>query len=128
VLAQRLVRRLCSCKKGYTPTKEEFDAIVEDYGNKDFIRTGIKYSKKQVLYRPGSCEKCSGTGYKGRMGIHELMEGTAQVKKLIKQAAATETLFRTAIDEGMSTLKQDGIVKVFSGYTDLAEVKRVCIA
>ncbi|MFZ7126798.1 MAG: ATPase, T2SS/T4P/T4SS family [Desulfobacterales bacterium] len=127
VLAQRLVRRLCACKKAYHPTAEEFDAIVQDFGKSDFPRTGIEYSKDLVLYRPGSCEKCSGTGYKGRMGIHELMEGTPTVKKLIKQAADTDVLFRTAIDEGMSTLKQDGIVKVFQGHTDLAEVRRVCI-
>lgn len=128
VLAQRLVRRLCSCKKEYHPDEEEFEAIVEDYGKKDFARTGIEYTKDLKLYRPGSCEKCSGTGYKGRMGIHELMEGTSAIKKLIKQSADTDVLFRTALDEGMSTLKQDGIVKVFAGQTDLAEVRRVCIA
>jgi type II secretory ATPase GspE/PulE/Tfp pilus assembly ATPase PilB-like protein len=128
VLAQRLVRRLCSCKKEYHPTEEEFQAIVEDYGKDDFERTGITHSKDLSLFRPGSCEKCSGTGYKGRMGIHELMEGTHAIKKLIKQSADTDVLFRTAIDEGMTTLKQDGIVKVFGGFTDLGEVRRVCIA
>jgi type II secretory ATPase GspE/PulE/Tfp pilus assembly ATPase PilB-like protein len=62
------------------------------------------------------------------MGIHELMEGTRSIKKLIKQAAPTEDLFRKAIDEGMSTLKQDGIMKVLQGHTDLPEVRRVCIS
>ncbi len=128
VLAQRLVRRLCSCKKEYTPDQDEFDAIAEDYGREDFKRTGITYSNDIKLYRPGSCEKCSGTGYRGRMGIHELMEGTPLIKKLIKQAASTEDLFRKAIGEGMSTLKQDGIVKVLQGFTDLPEVRRVCIS
>jgi type II secretory ATPase GspE/PulE/Tfp pilus assembly ATPase PilB-like protein len=128
VLAQRLVRRLCSCKKEYTPDQDEFDAIVEDYGREDFKRTSITYSKDLRLYRPGSCEKCSGTGYRGRMGIHELMEGTRSIKKLIKQAAPTEDLFQKAIDEGMSTLKQDGIMKVLQGHTDLPEVRRVCIS
>jgi type II secretory ATPase GspE/PulE/Tfp pilus assembly ATPase PilB-like protein len=61
------------------------------------------------------------------MGIHELMDGSRSVKRLIKQAAPTEQLFSQAIEEGMSTLKQDGIKKAFKGYTDMIEVKRVCI-
>jgi type II secretory ATPase GspE/PulE/Tfp pilus assembly ATPase PilB-like protein len=62
------------------------------------------------------------------MGIHELMEGTKEIKRLIKQAAPTEQLFQQAMSEGRRTLKQDGIVKVFQGHTDLQEVKRVCIS
>jgi type II secretory ATPase GspE/PulE/Tfp pilus assembly ATPase PilB-like protein len=61
------------------------------------------------------------------MGIHELMNGSKTIKKLIKQAAPTDQLFAQAIEEGMSTLKQDGIHKMFKGITDIAEVKRVCI-
>jgi type II secretory ATPase GspE/PulE/Tfp pilus assembly ATPase PilB-like protein len=75
----------------------------------------------------GSCEVCSGTGYKGRLGIHEMMEGTPKLKKLIKQQASTEELFALAKKEEMTTLKQDGILKVFSGITDINEVRRVCI-
>jgi type II secretory ATPase GspE/PulE/Tfp pilus assembly ATPase PilB-like protein len=127
VLAQRLVRRLCSCKKEYHPTQEEFDQIVEDYGSEYFENSGIKYTAELKIARAGSCEKCSGTGYKGRMGIHELMNGSKTIKKLIKQAAPTDQLFAQAIEEGMSTLKQDGIHKMFKGVTDIAEVKRVCI-
>jgi type II secretory ATPase GspE/PulE/Tfp pilus assembly ATPase PilB-like protein len=73
------------------------------------------------------CESCSGTGYRGRMGIHELMEGTPEVKLMIKKQANTEELFKTAMQQGMSTLKQDGIMKVFKGVTDISEVRRVCI-
>jgi type II secretory ATPase GspE/PulE/Tfp pilus assembly ATPase PilB-like protein len=61
------------------------------------------------------------------MGIHELMDGTKMIKSLIKQAAPTDKLFEQAIAEGMTTLKQDGIHKTFNGFTDIAEVKRVCI-
>jgi len=128
VLAQRLVRRLCSCRKEFVPSEEEFEAIVSDFGKEHFHRTGLQHGKDLKIFRPGSCEKCSGTGYKGRMGIHELMEGTKEIKRLIKQAAPTEQLFQQAMSEGMMTLKQDGIVKVFQGHTDLQEVKRVCIS
>jgi len=128
VLAQRLVRRLCtSCCKDYNPSKEEFKEIVTDYGEKDFAVTGIKYSSDLKLKRCGSCEVCSGTGYKGRYGIHELMEGTPGIKRLIKKQASAEELFKFAMKEGMRTLKQDGIEKVFQGLTDISEVRRVCI-
>ena len=127
VLAQRLVRRLCACKEEYHPDREEFDSIVEDYGEEYFANSGLEYSDALKLHRPGSCEKCSGTGYKGRMGIHELMEGTKAIKKLIKQSAPADQLFEQAIKEGMFTLKQDGIHKSFGNFTDITEVNRVCI-
>ena len=127
VLAQRLVRRLCTCKEAYHPEREEFDTIAEDYGAGNFAASGLEYSDALMLNKPGSCEKCSGTGYKGRMGIHELMEGTKAIKKLIKQSAPADQLFELAIKEGMNTLKQDGIHKSFRGFTDISEVKRVCI-
>ena len=127
VLAQRLVRKLCSCKKEFHPSKDEFEQIIEDYGSAYFPKSGIEYSDDLKLYRAGSCDKCSGTGYKGRMGIHELMDGSKTIKSLIKQAAPTDKLFEQAIAEGMSTLKQDGIHKAFKGFTDIVEVKRVCI-
>jgi type II secretory ATPase GspE/PulE/Tfp pilus assembly ATPase PilB-like protein len=61
------------------------------------------------------------------MGIHELMEGTAAIKRMIKKQASTEELFEQASKENMTTLKQDGILKVFKGITDTREVRRVCI-
>jgi type II secretory ATPase GspE/PulE/Tfp pilus assembly ATPase PilB-like protein len=127
VLAQRLVRRLCSCKREEHLSEEEFESIVENYGREFFPATGIEFSKTLNIYHPGSCEKCSGTGYKGRMGIHELMEGSKTVKRLIKHSAPTDELFELAMQEGMTTLKQDGISKAFQGFTDITEVKRVCI-
>jgi type II secretory ATPase GspE/PulE/Tfp pilus assembly ATPase PilB-like protein len=101
--------------------------MVSDYGKKMFEKTGIKYSSKINLKRPGVCASCSSTGYRGRMGIHELMEGTPEIKKMIKKAAPTELLFKQAISEGMTTLKQDGIMKALQGFTDVSEVRRVCI-
>ncbi|MFO7666449.1 MAG: ATPase, T2SS/T4P/T4SS family [Desulfobacterales bacterium] len=128
VLAQRLTRRLCvNCKKAFNPSREEFEEIVSLYGMEQFKSTGIAYSSYLTLYRSAGCEVCSGSGYKGRMGIHELMEGTPVMKGLIKRAANTEELFVQAYKDGMKTLKQDGIAKVFEGLTDINEVKRVCI-
>jgi type II secretory ATPase GspE/PulE/Tfp pilus assembly ATPase PilB-like protein len=106
---------------------DEFEALTVDYGKKYFENSGIKYDKEMMLYQADGCEKCSGTGYRGRMGIHELMEGTPEVKLMIKKRAGTEDILEQAMKEGMSTLKQDGIMKVFQGITDMAEVRRVCI-
>ena len=128
VLAQRLVRRLClACRKGYHPSKEAYDEIVKDYGIEYFNATGIEYSEKLLLFAPVGCEECSQTGYKGRMAIHELMEGTPRIKQLIKERADLEILSSQALKEGMTTLKQDGIEKVFKGLTDIHEVRRICI-
>jgi type II secretory ATPase GspE/PulE/Tfp pilus assembly ATPase PilB-like protein len=129
VLAQRLLRRLCkNCRKAYTPTQEEFDDIVNDYGEEDFKKTGITYSSEMKIYAPVGCDQCSGTGYKGRLGIHELMNGSPAIKRMIKKQASAEELFIQAKEEGMTTLMQDGILKVFDGLSDMAEVRRVCIS
>jgi type II secretory ATPase GspE/PulE/Tfp pilus assembly ATPase PilB-like protein len=128
VLAQRLTRRVCKdCMEEYPLTKDELEMIRVDYGEKYWKRTGIEYDPDMTLYRPVGCETCSNTGYRGRMGIHELMEGTPKIKLMIKKQANTEMLFAQAMKEGMSTLRQDGIMKVFKGLTDVAEVRRVCI-
>ena len=129
VLAQRLTRRVCKdCMEEYPLTKDDFEMIYVDYGEKYWERTGIEYDPDMTLYRPVGCESCSNTGYRGRMGIHELMEGTPKIKLMIKKQANTEILFAQAMKEGMSTLRQDGIMKVFKGLTDMSEVRRVCIA
>ena len=128
VLAQRLARRLCiGCKVEYHPSREEFDEIVGEYGVEYFEGTGIEYSSELALCRRAGCEACSSTGYRGRMGIHELLEGTPAIKQFIKKAAPTEKLFLQSVKDGMTTLKQDGIRKVFSGLTDMKEIRRVCI-
>jgi type II secretory ATPase GspE/PulE/Tfp pilus assembly ATPase PilB-like protein len=128
VLAQRLTRRMCSnCREEHPVTEEEFEKIVAYYGKKQFAKTGIEYSEEMTVLSHVGCENCSGTGYRGRMGIHELMEGTPQIKLMIKKQANTEQIFDQAMKEGMLTLKQDGILKVLQGHTDLEEVRRVCI-
>jgi type II secretory ATPase GspE/PulE/Tfp pilus assembly ATPase PilB-like protein len=128
VLAQRLTRRLCKdCMEEYPLTKDEFEMIYVDFGEKYWAQTGIEYNPDLTLFRAVGCDSCSNTGYRGRMGIHELMEGTPKIKLMIKKQANTELLFAQAMKEGMSTLRQDGIMKVFKGLTDIAEVRRVCI-
>ncbi len=128
VMAQRLARRLCEkCRKEYHPTREEFEEIVKEYGKEHFEKTGIEYSENFTLFEPAGCDVCSGTGYKGRLGIHELMEGTQEVKRMIKKQANSEELFIQAMSEGMTTLKQDGILKSFKGLTDMSEIRRVCV-
>jgi len=128
VLAQRLTRRLCSnCSEEYPVTEEEFERIVSEYGKEHFAKTGIEYNSEMTLFRHVGCDNCSGTGYRGRMGIHELMEGTPRIKLMIKKQANTEQLFERAMKEGMLTLKQDGILKVLKGNSDMEEVRRVCI-
>jgi type II secretory ATPase GspE/PulE/Tfp pilus assembly ATPase PilB-like protein len=127
-MAQRLVRKLCDkCKKPYHPTKEEFDDIVIDYGPESIKKSGIEYTEDFTLYKTSGCDSCSGTGYKGRLGIHELMEGTAEIKRMIKKQSNSEELMLQAMSEGMTTLRQDGIVKAIKGLTDLSEVRRVCV-
>ena len=128
VLAQRLVRRLCSaCIETYHPDQEEFDYITVDYGKKPFQKLGVEYTSAFELKRSLGCEKCNGSGYKGRLGIHELIEGTPEIKMLIKKQATSQDLSKQAIKDGMTTLKQDGVHKVFEGITDMREVRRVCI-
>ena len=128
VMAQRLVRRLCDkCRKEYHPTKEEFEELVIDYGKEQFEKTGIEYTDNFILYKTGGCDVCSGTGYKGRLGIHELMEGTAEIKRMIKKLANSEELSIQAMNDGMTTLRQDGIMKAIKGLTDISEVRRVCV-
>lgn len=128
VMAQRLVRRICpKCREEYHPSEEEFQELTEDYGQEAFMATGIKYTQDLKMFKAVGCEACSYTGYRGRLGIHELMEGTPAIKKMIKKSANTEELLNQAIEEGMTTLKQDGIIKVLKGLTDIKEVRRVCV-
>ncbi len=127
ILAQRLCRRLCSnCKEAYTPDKRELQDIIEEYGVEDFKRTGLKVAEIS-LARPKGCSKCNDSGYKGRVGLHEILECTDDMKSLIKRKAEVEHVRKQALSDGMTTLKQDGILKCFQGITDVKEVRRVCI-
>jgi type II secretory ATPase GspE/PulE/Tfp pilus assembly ATPase PilB-like protein len=128
VLGQRLVRRLCQgCTESYHPGEEEFEDLRMDYGREAFDAAGIAYGLGFNLKRAAGCEKCSGSGFKGRIGIHELMEATYAIKLLIKKNATSFDLARQAAAEGMTTLKQDGIRKIIDGITTIREVRRVCV-
>lgn len=128
VLAQRLVRNLCpDCIESYHPSEEDFNDIQNEYGKKAWKAIGVNYSANFKLKRSAGCEKCNGSGYRGRLGIHELIEGTPEIKLLIKRQATSHDLAKQAVKQGMTTLKQDGIQKVFNGITDIREVRRVCV-
>jgi type II secretory ATPase GspE/PulE/Tfp pilus assembly ATPase PilB-like protein len=128
IMAQRLVRTLCAaCKEDYNPTQDEFAELVQEYGVKEFEKLGVAWSPSLRLFRPKGCPKCGGTGYKGRMGIHELLLGTDEMKRMIQKRKPVEELRQQAIREGMTTLLQDGVQKVLRGHTDFTQVRAVCI-
>jgi type II secretory ATPase GspE/PulE/Tfp pilus assembly ATPase PilB-like protein/GAF domain-containing protein len=128
ILAQRLVRTLCKkCKEAYHPNPQEYDEILQSYGEEQFLKLNIPYDDKFMLYRPKGCDLCDRTGYKGRMGIHELIIATDGIKRLIQKHESVETMRDLAMEEGMTTLLQDGIFKSIQGLTDFKQVRRVCI-
>jgi len=126
VLAQRLVRTLCkNCKEPYHPSRAEYDALVRAYAG-NFDALGFPYTDDLVLHKAKGCEKCN-TGYRGRTAIVELLEGSDLIKALIQSKAVMERIREEAVKEGMTTLMQDGIRKVFLGLTDIQQVRKVCI-
>jgi type II secretory ATPase GspE/PulE/Tfp pilus assembly ATPase PilB-like protein/transcriptional regulator with GAF, ATPase, and Fis domain len=128
IIAQRLVRTLCKqCKEDYHPTQKEFEILVREYGVEQFRKLGIQYTNDLKLKKPVGCSKCSDTGYLGRTGLHEVLEGTDEMKRLIMGGTLVEELRAQAIKDGMTTLKQDGLLKVFKGDCDLKQVMAVCI-
>ncbi|MEW6188693.1 MAG: ATPase, T2SS/T4P/T4SS family [Actinomycetota bacterium] len=119
IVAQRLARRLCShCKEPYTPDPK----ILRDVG---FPLNGDK--GVPTLYRPGGCGKCDGTGYKGRIGVFEVMLVNETIERLTVEKASAEEIRRVAIAEGMKTLRQDGFEKVRLGITSIEEIIRVIV-
>ena len=129
IMAQRLARTLCKdCKEKYTPDRAEFDDLVLEYGGEEeFAKTGIQYSKDLTLHKPAGCGKCGDTGYRGRMGIHEMLEGTDEVKRMVQLKKPLSEIRAQATGDGMTSLKQDGILKVFAGKTDIRQIRMVCI-
>jgi type II secretory ATPase GspE/PulE/Tfp pilus assembly ATPase PilB-like protein len=148
ILAQRLAKRLCSkCKKAHIATDEELDRLLDEYSvelknteswkaDAEGERTRLRQSwikhygnaKGEVtLYTKVGCDTCGGSGYKGRAGLHELLIGSDRVKKAIQEHARVAELVAIALDEGMRTLKMDGIDKVLLGVTDIQQVRAVCI-
>ena len=128
ILAQRLIRTLCkSCKEAYHPTPAEYEEMAESFGPELFAKQNVPYTDDLTLYRPKGCDACDKSGYKGRVGIHELLVGTDEVKRLIQKHATVEEMRDMAMAQGMTTLLQDGILKAIQGITDFKQVRRVCI-
>lgn len=129
ILAQRLLRIECKkCKEPYHLSKDEYAELVREYGPEDFEKNmNIPYTDDLTINKPVGCDSCNNAGYAGRMGIHELLMGTDVMKRLIQENAKMEDLRGQAIKDGMTTLKQDGIEKIFGGNCDLLQVRKVCI-
>ena len=127
VVAQRLVRTLCKdCRTDYNPSKEEFDVLAEEYGEEAFAKLNIIHDENLKLKKAVGCPKCIETGYSGRMALHELLDGTQIMKRMIMKREPAEDLRIQAMKDGMTTLKQDGIIKIFQGHSDLKQVLSVC--
>ena len=146
ILAQRLAKRLCECKQAYTPDAEELRLFTMEYVEElrhskawkaDYdgeSRKLVESWKKTYgengqiqFYRAVGCDKCRDSGFKGRIGLHELLVADEGVKKLIQERARVSELFAAAVEGGMRTLKMDGMEKVMMGLTDLKMVRSVCI-
>jgi type IV pilus assembly protein PilB len=121
VIAQRLVRKLCEyCRESYPTTKE----MLERLG---FPPEVIQDSKDLQLYKSVGCAHCNSTGYKGRLGIYEIMPVTEAVERLIVERKSADELMRVAVAEGMITLRQDGLERVRQGVTTVEEISRVIV-
>ncbi len=146
ILAQRLAKKLCTCKEVYTPAGPELTAFVSEFAeelrNTPAWQADAPGEAKKLyqgwveaygsngrlnFYRAVGCSRCGKTGYKGRIGLHELMVADDAVKKLVQERARVATIFSAAVGGGMHTLKMDGMNKVLQGLTDLKQVRSVCI-
>jgi type IV pilus assembly protein PilB len=119
VLAQRLARKLCArCREMYMPSPEEL------------IAARFPFEPDQELpklYRPIGCTSCGNTGYRGRMAIHEVMPVTEEIERMVAEHASAEAIGKVAREQGMITLRQDGLEKVRQGLTSIQEVLRVVV-
>ncbi len=146
VLAQRLTKRFCpDCCESYAAEEEEIAALASEYcqellmgaledGTRLKAETIAQWREqyadphgKFTLYRARGCERCSDTGFRGRIGIHELLTATPHLKRLVADKAPVYAITELALREGMRTLKQDGIEKVLQGLTDIHQVRKVCV-
>jgi type IV pilus assembly protein PilB len=119
VLAQRLARKLCSrCKEPYMPSEDELTAARFPFDAQEEL---------PKLYRPVGCTSCGNTGYRGRMAIHEVMPVTEEIERMVAEHASAEAIGQVAREQGMITLRQDGMEKVRQGLTSIAEVLRVVV-
>jgi type II secretory ATPase GspE/PulE/Tfp pilus assembly ATPase PilB-like protein len=147
ILAQRLAKRLCKCKKSHAANDQELELLLKEYceelQNIDRFKSDPKAAQKEILadwkkqygddkgrimlYETVGCDACSESGYKGRVGLHELLIATDALKKNVQEHARVAEMLVTALGDGMRTLKQDGVEKVLQGITDMQQVRTVCI-
>ncbi|HPN96187.1 MAG TPA: GspE/PulE family protein [Candidatus Moranbacteria bacterium] len=123
-IAQRLVRRLCDCKKKIKISPEEdkkISAAIKTISPK----AGVTIPKTDYIYKPNGCEKCNGLGYKGQMTVSEIFEISRDIQEMITSGAITNDLQDKAVENGMLTMSQDGVIRVLEGDTTLDEVERV---
>ena len=136
VLGQRLVRRLCAgCRSAYVPAANELEELALEYCSGtalDAAKTLQSWrtdyggaSGKITLFRAGGCPQCDRSGYRGRMGLFELLVADSAVKRLVQTRAPVNEIAGAALAKGMRTLKQDGIEKVLQGVTDMHQVRSV---
>ncbi len=130
VLAQRLVRRLCTqCRVKHEPSVREMEAIAAEYCEGTPLEADKMLRKwrqeKITMYQMKGCKECDRTGYKGRLAVYELLSADAAVKRLVQTRAPVADILATALASGMRTLKQDGIEKVIKGHTDMHQVRAV---
>ena len=119
VLAQRLARKLCGkCKEEYVPTREALADMRMPLPADEPVPT---------LYRPVGCSTCAKTGYRGRIALHEVMAVSEDIERLTVERASTMTIARTAREQGMVTLREDGLAKVKAGHTSMEEILRVVV-
>jgi len=126
VLAQRLARTVCkACKVSYPGAEIQYEEVRQAYGAAAFDALGMPYGPDFQLWRGTGCAACNQTGYRGRVGVHELLVATPEIKRLVQQRARIVEVAVCAQQEGMTTLLQDGVLKVLQGLTDMAQVKAV---
>jgi type II secretory ATPase GspE/PulE/Tfp pilus assembly ATPase PilB-like protein len=128
VLAQRLARALCrQCREPYIGSAEEYQSLAKAYGEEAFTtKLGVMLGQGFRLWRSKGCTACSGTGYKGRIALHELLVTNEAIKRAIQTKASGEEIRALGVDAGMRTLLQDGIEKTLAGLTDMKQVLAVC--
>lgn len=134
VMAQRLVRKICTnCIESYTMTKKQIAELTKQVDIAailtNFIQYGVALEKQRVedllFFRGKGCKQCNYEGYRGRIGIYEVLEATPAIADLIREKATTGELHAAAIKQGMLTILQDGFLKAKAGATTVEEILRV---
>jgi type IV pilus assembly protein PilB len=119
VLAQRLARKLCNrCKEAYQPTSDELIASSFPWDPDREV---------PQMFRPIGCSSCGNTGYKGRMALQEVMVVTEEIEKLVVENSSSEVIRKVALEQGMITLRDDGLEKARMGMTSIEEILRVVV-